>query len=413
MAYVTSGKARCGGPELTYSQPADSPRDSTAHRDGAHTAVTDKPSEGSSISDEEWEQFVQDAERDSASAPKEPSARARMVTERLRRQDAQGEQPPGWRTGPARQEMNGRTRRRKVWSALGVLLAVALAVIALKPSAALSWLPGGLRPDADAPPASPLAAETVRPSGAPTDTAGQPTRKRPFAGSPAERWAAGADAIEVPKAKALGGVPAARIETALSLTKKFLVASNLDREVLYGAEPRKALALLDPMSKEYVARLREGLRRPTVENDPKWKFTRFDPDEIELVGTEVKVRGRMTVEPGGEQGRPLIRADYTFVYPVARADGGDEVTRTIVRRVVEVDVLDPVEFRATEGRIWVLDLSSEIGNDVCRQGDGFIHPRFRADLDARPEPSGDVVDPYDRSSELDGARKECGTVSRT
>ncbi|NUP14975.1 MAG: hypothetical protein HOZ81_02500 [Streptomyces sp.] len=374
--------------------------------------MTDKPSEGSSISDEEWEKFVQDAERDRASAPKEPSARARMVTERLRRQDALGEQPPGWRTGPVGQEPNGRAaRRRRVWSALGVLLAVAAAVIALKPSAALSWLPGG--PDAGAPPASPLAAETGRPTGAPTDVAGQPTRKQPFAGSPAERWASGADAIEVPKAKAVDGVPAARIEKALSLTKKFLVASNLDRDVLYGAEPKTALSLLDPLAEDYVTELREGLRRPTAENDPKWKFSRFDPDEIELVGTEVKVRGRMTVASGRERGRPVIRADYTFVYPVARADGGDEVTRAIVRRVIEVAVLDPAKYRATEGRLWVRELSSEIGNDLCRQGDGFIHPRFRADLQGSPEPSGDVIDPYDRSRGLSGDRKECGTLSRT
>ncbi|MFI6011530.1 hypothetical protein ACIBAG_22405 [Streptomyces sp. NPDC051243] len=381
--------------------------------------MTDKPSEPSSIPDEEWEKFVRDAERDHASAaPKEPSARARMVTERLRRQDERGEVPAGWRTGPAWQEMNGRAaRRRKVWSVLGVLLAVAVAVIALKPSAALSWLPGGSGVDVDAPSASPLGAETTRPSGAPADVAGQPTRKRPFAGSPAERWAEGADAIEVPKAKAVRGVSAARIETALRLTKQFLVASNLDRDVLYGAQPKQALALIDPLAEEFLDRLRAGLRRPTAQNDPKWKFTRFDPDEIELVGTEVKVRGRMTVEPGEGSGKALIRADYTFVYPVARAGGGQEVTRTIVRRAIEVEVVDPARYQATEGRIWLLDHSSQIGNDACRQGDGFIHPRFRADLDASPEPSGEVVDPYDRSRELDGAKAgagaECGTLSRT
>ncbi|MFG2553557.1 hypothetical protein ACGFWF_26900 [Streptomyces sp. NPDC048581] len=381
--------------------------------------MTDKPSEGSSIPDEEWEKFVRDAERDQASAaPKEPSARARMVTERLRQQDARGELPAGWRTGPALQGRNGPSaRRRKVWSALGVLLAVAVAVIALKPSAALNLLLGGSGTDAAVPSASPLTAESTRPSAAPADAAGQPTRKRPFAGSPAERWSAGADAIEVPKAKTVSGVSAARIETALRRTKEFLVAANLDRDVLYGAEPKTALALLDPLSKDFVARLRAGLRRPTVENDPKWNFTRFDPDEIELVGTDVKVRGRMTVEPGEGKGggRALIRADYTFVYPVARAAGGEEVTRTIVRRAVEVEVVDPVRYQATEGRIWLRDLSSEIGNDSCRQGDGFIHPRFQADLSADPEPSGDVVDPYDRSRVLDGAAgtRECGTLSRT
>ncbi|WP_307792480.1 hypothetical protein [Streptomyces verrucosisporus] len=58
--------------------------------------------------------------------------------------------------------------------------------------------------------------------------------KQPFAGSPARRWAEGADAIEMPKATAVGGVPAAEIRAALERTKKFLVAANLDRDVLYG-----------------------------------------------------------------------------------------------------------------------------------------------------------------------------------
>ncbi|WP_369171793.1 hypothetical protein AB5J49_29200 [Streptomyces sp. R28] len=399
--------------------------------------MTDKPSEGSSISDEAWEKFIQDAERDRASAPKEPSARARMVAERLRALDeaearksragrrwgrkkasAEPRQPEGWRTGPAWQEMNGRnSRRRKVWSGLGVLLAVAVAVIALKPSAALSLLPGGSDDSAGAPaPASPLAPETSRPSGAPADADGLPTRKRPFTGSPAERWAAGADAIEVPKvSKAVRGVSAARITTALGLTKDFLVASNLDRDVLYGAEPKKALALVDPLQRDYLSDLRSALRHPTVKNDPTWIFTRFDPDKVELVGTEVRVRGRMTVEPGDLAGQARIRADYTFVYPLARAGGGNEVVRTIVRRVVEVHVLDPAEFQGTEGRIWVYDLDGEISNDNCRDGDGLIQPLFQDDLAASPGSSGEVVDPYDRSRGLERGRSEgdCGTVSRT
>ncbi|MFJ7076054.1 hypothetical protein [Streptomyces sp. NPDC098781] len=377
--------------------------------------MTDKPSEGSSISDEALEKFLQDAERAQDSVPKEPSARARMVTERLRQQDARGELPAGWRTGPAWQEMNGRgPRRRRIWSVLGVLLAVAVAVIALKPSAVLSWLPGGSRDEPSAAPESPLAAETARPSGAPADAAGLPTRQRPFAGSPAEPWAAGAAAIEVPKAKAVGGVSAAAIRTGLRLTKDFVVAANLDREVMYGAEPKAALALVDPLQKEYLAELRSSLRRPTEKNDPAWTFTRFDPDEVELVGTEVKVRGRMTVEPGDGAGKALIRADYTFVYALAEVGGGNEVARTIVRRIVEVDVSDPAKYQGTAGRIWVSAIDGEVSNDDCQVGgDGRIHPMFQSDLIGGPEPSGEVVDPYDRSRKLDGKSRDCGTVSRT
>ncbi|MFE5922118.1 hypothetical protein [Streptomyces sp. NPDC056468] len=53
--------------------------------------------------------------------------------------------------------------------------------------------------------------------------------------------------------------------------------------MLYGAEPKAALGLVDPPEKDCLADLRTGLRGPTLENDPKWTFTRFDRDEVELV----------------------------------------------------------------------------------------------------------------------------------
>ncbi|MFI1418324.1 hypothetical protein ACH4VX_10065 [Streptomyces sp. NPDC020731] len=400
--------------------------------------------ESSSLPDDVWEKFVRDSERDiRSSAPKEPSARARMVTERLRAMDeaqagaagggkrrwggkrapVRPAQPEGWRTGPAWQEMDGRaSRRRRVWSAVGVVVAAALAVVAVNPSAALSWLPGdlgegsGASDEARKADAAPLAPETARPGTAPSAApAGIPTREKPFAGSPAARWESGADAIRLPGAKAVNGVPAARIEAALKGTKEFLVASNLDPAVLKGDRPEKALDLVDPEEKEYLADLRAALREPTVKNDPVWTFTRFDPEEVELVG-DVRVRGRMTVEAvSGTAGRAVVKADYTFVYPMARVGGGDEVSRSIVRRSVEVEAVDPARFRFSEGHIWVVGLDSEISNDDCREGDGLIRPEFFADRRTDPEPSGKARDPYDRSKELKPTEDDagCGVVSRT
>ncbi|OSP42834.1 hypothetical protein B7767_13425, partial [Streptomyces sp. 13-12-16] len=264
--------------------------------------------------------------------------------------------------------------------------------------------------------ATPLAPETGRPGTAPPDApAGLPTREKPFAGSPAARWEAGADAIRLPEAKAVGGVPADRIRAALKGTKEFLVAANLDPAVLRGERPTKALELVDPAEKEYLADLRDALREPTEKNDPVWTFTRFDPAEVELVG-EVRVRGRMTVEAvKGTAGRALIKADYTFVYPMARVGGGDEVSRAIVRRTIEVDAVDPARFQAGEGHIWITDVNGEISNDDCRDGDGVIRPQFLADRRGRPEPTGPARDPYDRSKDLEPADDEagCGVVTRT
>ena len=128
------------------------------------------------------------------------------------------------------------------------------------------------------------------------------------------------------------------------------------------------------------------------------------PDVLELGETEA---------PIADAGKVLIRADYTFVYPLAKAGGGNEVARAVVRRIVEVEALDPAKYQATEGRIWVSDVDGEISNDDCRRGDGAIRPQFQGELMPGPESSGKEVDPYDRSRGLNGTQEDCGTVSRT
>ncbi|MET8115927.1 hypothetical protein [Streptomyces prasinus] len=97
---------------------------------------SEEPTEpdSSSLPDGVWAKFVEDSERNiRASAPKEPSARARMVTERLRAMDeararaggsgkrrwgrnasaAPPARPEGWRAGPAPQDVNGRAPGRR------------------------------------------------------------------------------------------------------------------------------------------------------------------------------------------------------------------------------------------------------------------------------------------------------------
>jgi hypothetical protein len=378
--------------------------------------VSEKPSDdqpsASELPDDVWEQFIRDAERNShASAPKEPSARARMVTERLRQQEARGESPPGWRTGPAWQEMNGRAaRRRKLWALLGVPLAVAVALVALKPS----LLPGDpFGTDESSAAASPLPDETAAPSAAPgASDPEMPTLDKPFAGSPALRWADGEAGIVLPEAKAVGPVPKARVEQALKLTKKLLVGANLDPKAVRGARPEAALSVLDPKQPDVLDDLGTALRSPSRKHDPVTLFSRFDPDEVRPVGDVIKTRGRMTFEKGSHGG-VAVRADYTFVYPVVRADGPTEVTRAIVRRVLDVELADPVRYQVTEGRLLLLKYDQEIGNSSCDVHDGYLHPEFPSSRPTGAAPSGPTTDPYDRSRDIDRDPDECGTVSRT
>ncbi|MFJ4820014.1 hypothetical protein [Streptomyces sp. NPDC088801] len=380
--------------------------------------MSEKPSDdqpsGSEIPDDVWEQFTRDTERDiRTSAPKEPSARARLVTERLREQDARGESPPGWRTGPAWQEMNGQAaRRRKLWGFIGVPLAAAVALVALKPS----LLPGDPfgTGESQAAEASPLPAESTAPTAAPGASDPEtPTLDRPFAGSPALRWADGEAGIVLPEAKSVGAVSADRVEQALKLTKKLLVGANLDPKTVRGARPEAALSVLDPKQPGLLDDLGTGLRSPSRKHDPVTLFSRFDPDEVRPVGDVIKTRGRMTFEKG-TQGGVAVRADYTFVYPVVRADGSTEVTRTIVRRVLDVELADATRYQVTPGRLLLMNYDQEIGNSSCFVNDGYLHPEFSSDASAGPSPSGPATDPYDRSRELErGDGGDCGTVTRT
>jgi hypothetical protein len=371
----------------------------------------ERPGE-SALTDEQLEAFLREAaEGGGAPAPKEPSARARMVTRRLREQEPGT--PPGWRTGPARQEANGRrTRRRRVTAGVGVALAVALALVAVRPSLVLDRVPG-LGTDSAASP-TPLAAETGRPTDAPGDAAssGAATREHPFRGSPAERWADGADAIELPKAKALAGLSEADVARGLRRAKEFLVAANLDEKVLRGGTPRRALDLLDPKQPELLPDLRRALREPTRDNDPIMLFSRFDPDEARLAGDVIKVRGRMTVA-AGRPGEVRIHADYTFVHPMVRAHGdSDAVERTIVRRDITLLPSNPRYWDVTEGRLTLETFDVRSYNDACGVYDGYLHPDFPQAPATGAPATGPTVDPYDRRDGVgDGA--ECATVSRT
>ncbi|MFF2192148.1 hypothetical protein [Streptomyces sp. NPDC058157] len=385
------------------------------------------------ISDEEWARFSEEVARESAGAPKEPSARARMVTERLRREDEERARagrrrfgrapkpgagdPPGWRTGPAWQEMEGRGRgRRRLKAAAAIVVIAGLALVALRPELVIDRLTGEADARREARDAGPLAAETARPTGAPGAVpADRPTLKEPFRGSPAAQWADGAAGIELPEAAAVGGMPKERVADALAMTKQLLIASNLDPATLRGERPQAALDLLDPAQEDGRPLIERGLSAPSVEADPLWLFSRFDPAHVRLVGDVVKTRGRVSFD-SGRDGEVKVHADYTFVYPLVRAKAGsDEVARTVVRRTVTMALYDPRKVVTTPGKLQVVEWLESGGNDDCRRaGTGFLHPTFDSErVAAGTAPSGPVVDPYDRSRSMADMPKECTTASRS
>ncbi|WP_367134373.1 MULTISPECIES: hypothetical protein [Streptomyces] len=355
--------------------------------------------DGSSRSDEEWERFLRESVAGTADAPKEPSARARDVAQRLRGEPGHG--PEGRRSHtPARPE------RRTGRYVVGLLALLVLLVVALAPGRIVDLFAGADSSSSANRPAQVSPAEAAR----------RPTVNEPFRGSPAASWASGAEGISVPKAGAVGWMSAAEVERALARSRDFLVASGLDRGVLRGERPEKAIALINPRQKDVQDLLKTAFRDPSEKNDPLLLFSRFQPSRTHLVGDVVKTRGGLTYREG-ERGALQVTADVTFVYPVTRADaGGDdgEIVRTIVRRELVLSWDDPDKVITEPGTFSIVSYKYDMTNGGCGAPTGYFTPPFGTDR--RADGAGKEVDPYDRSAPVGrggSSGDECGRATRS
>ncbi len=107
----------------------------------------------SSIPDEAWEEFQRESEGPARlRAPKEPSARARIVAEQLRRADEEAARqrgrrekgwagPDAWRGWASREQVRARKRRSRAWGFVWVIVAVVGVLVLMNPGRVLPWLP--------------------------------------------------------------------------------------------------------------------------------------------------------------------------------------------------------------------------------------------------------------------------------
>lgn len=344
---------------------------------------------GSSIPDEEWERFLREAEAGTPGAPEEPSARARMVTRRLREEPGP---PQGWRTHEP-----PRPRRGKAWYVVGLVLVVALFVVALDPGRVTGWFGFGG-------------------GGGSAAASGQPTLDDPFKGSPAEHWAAGTAGITMPSARATGWMSEKQVADALDSSLAFLSDSGLDPAVLRGERPVKAIAALNPKQADVREYLANAFDTPDRKNDPLTLFSRFDPSYARLAGDVIKTRGGITYRKG-ERGAVEVTADVTFVYPLLRASGdSDEVARTIARREIVMSWDDPGKVLTEPGTFSLKAYRVDSANGGCSNTTGYFRPEFAKERG--PSDDGTKVDPYERGTSMDERMRDrdasdCGTATRT
>lgn len=392
--------------------------------------------------------LVLDEEFVKGATVKEASGRARMLSARWKRKPPP--EPEAWRpVTEIRRSRFGRkarkldpwgrpVRRRKLnWQApLFIVLAVAVTLAGLNVDRLRNWYQGSSQDTASAHVTQ--APETAAPTAAPPTTAPKdPTVDHPWAGSPAETWPAGSDAIQLPEAKAIGAFDRDEVAAQLKLVKDYLVTSSLDPTVISGGDPSAALDLLGGKQRSVVE---ENLQHPSHDHSATSWFTRFDPRTAILVGTTVKVQGHMSFEDDGDNG-VMVHADYTFVYalrpgpdaykaqspsgsanpvswtaiPMDSPKGDTAVTRTIVRRAIDFRFYDPAKYQVKTGKIYWLNEKGDGGNTGCDQSDGFFHPYFPfgAHDGPTPSPGATTVDPYDRSKPLPDQDSGCHHSSRS
>ncbi|MER5629024.1 hypothetical protein [Streptomyces nitrosporeus] len=362
--------------------------------------------ESSSIPDEEWERFLRDAGAGAAEAPQEPSARARMVTRRLREEP---EPPRGWRIHePPRQ------RRGKGRYAVGLVAAVVcLLAVVLAPGPVAGWFGG----EDDTGSSSAAVGEGPGGSAAGGSQDAVPTVEEPFRGSPAAGWEDGRAGIGLPEARATGWMDKGQVADALDRTLDFLAASSLDAGVLAGQRPDGAIALVNPHQEDVRDYVKAAFGSPSEENDPLLLFSRFDASEVRPAGDVVKTRGKVTYREG-KRGALEVTADVTYVYALVRADGeSDEVARTVVRRETVMSWDDPEKVITEPGTFSLVSYAADIANGGCDNHTGYFSPEFVAERRAGGSGEGPEVDPYDRDVPMEermrqGDATECGRAGR-
>jgi hypothetical protein len=222
----------------------------------------------------------------------------------------------------------------------------------------------------------------------------------PFAGTPAEHWANGAAGIAVPAAHLAGPFSAGQVAAAYAMTRKLLIAQNLDRKTLLGGYPAAFADLLTAeQRKEFLA----GLNKTGVAKNGDPLSTRdwvvsFAPGTTTLVGDVIKVHGTMSARAAKYQGYNVLDVDinYRFVYAVQPPHQPQDWMRVVGRLHGYVEFFNWANPGGTL-QPWVRNDPGMAGGK-CGTTDGYTHPDFPGNRPAPGQPSeqptGTPIDPY-------------------
>ena len=308
--------------------------------------------------------------------------------------------PDHWRSGSAQPQRSSRARGR-AWSLL-----IAAIVVGGLAAAGIELLKLALHSSPSAADNTPVkngATPASRPSPSPAHASflPTPTLAAPFLGTPAQSYADGKAGIVIPAAHPVGGYTAAQVQAAYRVTRRLLIAANLNGPTLAGGAPNAFANLLTAQQRATFTRGldRIGLNARGVPRSTRGWVTSFAPGTTQLVGNVIKVHGSMQAESGlnGQWHVLQIHADYLFVYAVEAPGNPATLMRIVVRSVVDDDL---AAYTDPGGPLepWYLLEGGGTAGARCDVHDGFVHPEFPTGPPDKVKPTGAPVNPYDQST---------------
>jgi hypothetical protein len=257
---------------------------------------------------------------------------------------------------------------------------------------------------------------TAANSPAPVPVAAPGPPADPFAGTPADHWANGAAGIIVPAAAPAGAFSASQVAAAYAVTRKLLIAQNLDQPTLLGGAPDAFAALLTAgQRKFFLAGLNKAGRAKNgaALSTRSW-VTSFAPGTTALIGSVIKVHGTMTARAATDHGRKYLAIDvnYRFDYPVEPPRAPADWIR-VVGEVSGYIHFDNWQDPGGALQPWMVTALPSHAGARCDTPDGYAHPGYPSGPPDKVQPSGPAQDPYSMATTSPNDEKGCRRVART
>jgi hypothetical protein len=168
-----------------------------------------------------------------------------------------------------------------------------------------------------------------------------------FAGTPAEQFKVGADAIVLPPAKAVTGFTQAQVATDLNAVKNAMVAARLDPAMLVDHDTSTLIGLLAPDGRSMV--------QSNFTKNTAFAYATRLQGNTDLTTDPIRASGTITFSAQKVDNLQalVIVTNYIWVYPVAAHRLGVGANLVVVRDQINWTFYTPASVEGSSDGLWI------------------------------------------------------------